>query len=405
MNYQDLQEAKASYRLKATQEQRKPFHKIREEFISYFTPLKIKTMKIEEYVIGRGSKTNNFCYGIERSLDPLGRILGATSMKFGVYYSEKEGRYIFAKKYGSNYKEAFTKVKNCILDLLNAGKNEDYDRIISNPLSTMLKGKILSTYYPDLYLNIFSEEHLNHYLVALDLDTEKLMAKDPIYKRKALIDFKNKDKDMKKWSLDIFSHFLCFEYPRAPKDETTPSDQDDVDYEFPSADSYEYVNMEISIGGSSKTKADYTRNTSSPNYEKEAKKCKKLGDRGEKIVMKAEMDRVMKELQLSDKLAAKKVIWKSRESDSYGFDILSVNPDGSPRYIEVKATQNKVGDMNFYYTLNELETAKQYGKQYYIYIVYDILSKRPKIWRIRNPFLKKELIIKPIQFKVEVKIK
>lgn len=405
MNYQDLQEAKASYRLKAIQQQRKPFHKIREEFISYFTLHKIKSMKIDEYVIGKGSKTNNFCYGIERSLDPLGRILGSTSMKFGVYYSERDGKYIFAKKYGNNYKEAFIRVKNCILDLLNAGKYEDYDRIISNPLSIMLKGKILSTYYPDLYLNIFSEEHLNHYLIALDLDTKELMANDPIYKRKALIDFKNKDKDMKKWSLDLFSYFLCFEYPRAPKDEATSSDQEDVNYEFPTTDSYEYVDLEISIEDPSKTSADYSRNTSTPNYEKEAKKYKMLGDRGEKIVMMAEMDRVRQELRLSEKLAAKKVIWKSRESDSYGFDILSVNQDGSPRYIEVKATQNKVGDMNFYYTLNELETAKQYDKQYYIYIVYDILSKRPKIWRIQNPFLKEELNIKPIQFKVEVRIK
>ena len=27
----------------------------------------------------------------------------------------------------------------------------------------MFKGKILSTYFPERYLNIFSEEHLDHY--------------------------------------------------------------------------------------------------------------------------------------------------------------------------------------------------------------------------------------------------
>ena len=84
---------------------------------------------------------------------------------------------------------------------------------------------------------------------------------------------------------------------------------------------------------------------------------------------------------------AKKLIkWVSRESDTYGYDIKSVNPDMTPRYIEVKATQRNVGNMDFFYTENEFETAKKFGKDYYLYIVFEILTSHPKVWVIRNPF-------------------
>ena len=90
----------------------------------------------------------------------------------------------------------------------------------------------------------------------------------------------------------------------------------------------------------------------------------------------------------------------------YGYDISSVNADGTTRYIEVKATQGVVGDMDFFYTVNELATARQYKENYYMYIVYEITSKSPKIWIIQNPFIgKSNLVLNPIQFKVHVATK
>ena len=93
------------------------------------------------------------------------------------------------------------------------------------------------------------------------------------------------------------------------------------------------------------------------------------------------------------------------KSDSYGYDILSINPDGTNRYIEVKATTGNVGDVDFYYTENEFEKAKEQGKDYYIYIVFEIKSKNPKIWRIQNPFLVSNAWMKPVQYKVSIRTK
>ena len=65
----------------------------------------------------------------------------------------------------------------------------------------------------------------------------------------------------------------------------------------------------------------------------------------------------------------------------------------------------KVGDVDFYYTENEFDKAKEFGKDYFIYLVFEIKSKKPKIWIIRNPFLSGKLEMKPVQYKVSIHTK
>ena len=95
----------------------------------------------------------------------------------------------------------------------------------------------------------------------------------------------------------------------------------------------------------------------------------------------------------------------SLKSDSLGYDILSFEEDGKERYIEVKATRSKVGNANFFLTINEFKTAQE-KENYYIYLVYDILSKEPKIWIIGNPFNPENnnINLEPINFKVSIKV-
>lgn len=112
-------------------------------------------MPIEHYALGNDLPKEgfHFCHTIERRLDGLGRVTGSTSNKFGVYFgrtkSDAEYRYRYTKKFGSNHLEAFENIKQALIDLVDAGKQEDIETLVSNPISTMFKGKILSTYYPD----------------------------------------------------------------------------------------------------------------------------------------------------------------------------------------------------------------------------------------------------------------
>jgi hypothetical protein len=309
MNIHDLREAQVRYenRQEEILKIRENLYQLRSSFVRYFNKSKIANMHIEDYVAGAElpKKGFNFCYALERQLDGLGRIIGATAFKFGVYYgrtkSDDEYKYRFTKKFGNTYQEAFENVKNAILQLLIAGEDEDINGIIRNPLSPMFKGKILCTYFPDRYLNIFSNDHLNYFLIQLDLDNKVIIKSDAVLKREALIEFKNQDEVMKNWSVDLFSNFLYTEYPgRPPKESQTGDIEKDplADYrqpDFPANPLPEFVELEIlpininSTNKQTKRKA----NINKPDYEKEARKLKKLGDRGEKIVMDIEKKRLI----------------------------------------------------------------------------------------------------------------
>ena len=402
MNYQELQQAKQTFRIHTLEKEYKSLFKIRDEFVRKYNPAKIAAMTIDEYVQGKQSKTS-FCYILERTLKGLGNMSGQYATKFGVWYSKEKADYSFEPRLGANYKEVFKRVKVSILNLLESGKAHDYEEIINNPLNALFKGKILSVYYPDDYLNIFSNDHLNHYLKAFDLDTADLMKQNVLYKREVLLKYKNSDKDMKKWSNDMFSVFLWSHYPKAPlKNDEVAVVSREEEIEFPTLESISFVDLRLAKGES----ISYTKPHSgkpSPDYEKEAKKYKKLGDRGEYVVVQAEVKRLMKDFSISESKAKKLIKWVSRESDSYGYDIRSVNGDKTPRYIEVKATQRNVGDMDFYYTENEYETAKRFGRDYYIYVVFEILTPYPKIWVIQNPFdAGVGIKMKPVKYKVQL---
>src|ERR1700722_14576467 len=103
MHIHDLREAQARFENQKDQilKDREELYKLRYSFVKYFNRKRIQTMKIDDYVIGLGKPVNgfNFCYALERQLDGLGRILGATAFKFGVYYgrtrSSKKEEYRF----------------------------------------------------------------------------------------------------------------------------------------------------------------------------------------------------------------------------------------------------------------------------------------------------------------------
>lgn len=405
MNYLELQQAKETFRYVSIEKDRQVYYQAREAFVEHFTLKRIAKMTIDDYVIGNKNDAS-FCYRIERELGPLGNITGQWSTKFGVWRSSETGKYKTEERLGKDFKKVFEIVKNQIIELIVAGQNNDVTSIINNRLNSLFKGKILSTYFPEKYLNIFSNGHLNHYLVSLNLDTKELMKSNPVIKRQTLVDFKNSDEDMKDWSMDMFALFLWSHYPGDPKRKKEIAAKPKLTQpEFPPIGKIEFVNLEMASGAAGTKGNPKAASGKSPNYESEAARAKQLGDRGEHIVMEAEIERLMHERGISKSKACKLVKHVSLESDSFGYDIQSVNHDNSPRYIEVKSTQGKVGDMTFYYTANELATAKKYGNAYYLYIVYEITTISPKIWMLQNPFLKNKLELLPIKYRVNLKTK
>ena len=231
MRSEAIQKAIREFDYSPRRKQIAPLLPIRDEFVDYFNVEFIRHMKVDDYAIGRGIKDwHIFSYGIERTFHDLGSIVGATSYKFGIFYSPGEKTYKWAVRYGETKTKAFNQIKRCIVDLLECGHDGDIEGIANNMLSSMVKGKILSLYYPEQYLNIFSDTHLDAFLVKLGLDTEELLISKPVYKRQRLVEFKNADPVMRTWSMDKFSNFLYVMLPMDDEEENIEEDENDLDF-------------------------------------------------------------------------------------------------------------------------------------------------------------------------------
>lgn len=109
---------------------------------------------------------------------------------------------------------------------------------------------------------------------------------------------------------------------------------------------------------------------------------KEQGIAGENFVLEYEKNRI-KDISLIEKI--KNI---SKINVSAGYDIESFNSNKSiefDRFIEVKTF---IGNSHFYWTKNEIEKARIYGKNYYIYLVnYEKINNKdyePEI--IKNPY-------------------
>ena len=97
--------------------------------------------------------------------------------------------------------------------------------------------------------------------------------------------------------------------------------------------------------------------------------------------------------------------WESKVDDSLGYDILSYELDGTPRYIEVKTTKgNRSNSFSFYISHNELEKSKVL-KNYWIYQVFFSVGQQPVISLIEDPFNAKDINITALNYLVNVQVK
>lgn len=181
--------------------------KERLKFIQLFPENQILNMQLDDYVVGKGGES--FCYWLESKLRELGSIKGGSTAdkKFGLYYSKVEQAYKTIQKWNKNLyvQDAFDNIKVSINELLKAGQIVDIESISNNSLSPMFKSKILATYYPKKYLNVFAPEHVDYFIHKLNLPTNQNSTEG---KRQVLIKFKNENKLLKDFNNYMFMVFL-----------------------------------------------------------------------------------------------------------------------------------------------------------------------------------------------------
>ncbi len=138
------------------------------------------------------------------------------------------------------------------------------------------------------------------------------------------------------------------------------------------------------------------------DWSKKRERDEELGNIGEEFIYEYEKDRVFK----FDPSSVNRVLHLSRlQGDGLGYDISSVNEDGSTRRIEVKTTS---GGLNtpFYMSKNEklfFETYQNDGA--FIYRVYDFdkITRRGKILIITAKDLLSNYNFDPVTFAVTKK--
>jgi hypothetical protein len=130
-------------------------------FLARWPLEKVRAMKLEEYTKARAGDDDesfkaSFCYALEQTT-PVG-IGGSSAIKFAIYARanlEKDPgvrKALFDKLYcwkedlGKTSSEVFAKVRELIVDIVEASQAGDYDRVERNPLSRMLKWKIAFLY-------------------------------------------------------------------------------------------------------------------------------------------------------------------------------------------------------------------------------------------------------------------
>jgi len=404
MKIQELRDYQLEFE-KSIGDHQKGFKKInkkRKKFISDYSIEKLKALSKEEYVIGRQDHST-FCYRIENELNDWGNIHGSTAKKFGLYYGtlgdDQKNKYRIGKKsFGFETEEAFKNIINSIVNLIENRKN--INALKKNLISPMFKGKILSVYFPGEFLNIFAATHLDYFINILGLSN---FSGSELDKQNLLIHYKNNDPIMKNWTIYQYSKFLYTSF-KSPNNEI---DDKKIPKELKKFKDKDFPPIE-------KTKAEYVdlkteKFSSNPkggkagtiDYLERGKRNKKIGDRGEQIVLQAEI-KFLRDNKRFD--LANKVDPVCRKDDSAGFDILSYDLNENEKYIEVKTTIGKVGNRSMYISANELKKSMD-KENYYFYMVYDADSLKPKIWSIKSEELLNDQNIQkePVLFKISLK--
>lgn len=383
----------------------KEINSLRRKFTSDYPINGIIKLTKDEYVIGKGD--SSFCNRIENELNNWGNIHGSPAIKFGLYFGkygeDKIRKYrIGRKEYGTDENIALKKILSAIVELLE-NKN-DFEILKKNPISPMLKGKILSVYYSNDFLNIFSAKHLNYFINILGLDND---SKSELDKQALLLDYKVSDKVMKEWSVYEFSKFLYYSFGN-PNDEIK---EDNISNElkdfklkdFPPIESLKFDYVDLQTVVLPEPKGKWGNKGTKIDYSNRSKRFKRIGDRGEQIVLRAERQ-FLKKNGRND--LAELVDQISERDDSVGYDILSFELDGREKLIEVKSTLRKIGNSNVYLSANELQVAEN-EENYYFYIIYEVGNKRPKIWKVKSSDLLNDnnIVKEPILYKLSMNTK
>ena len=174
------------------------------EFLEQFPKEQLNQLSLDQYCTGTGGR-NNFCWWIERGLQPLGYYFPGSSRTYQIYWKKSTQEY---SKHGfiKNVTDDDVAMKEVAQKLHNLVNQRNLDEVAKYFGDSFIL-KILNTYYPTEYFPINSEKMINHALKIFKVDYSALNVFD---KNKKLYEIYINKKE--KFNLDItpfeFSNLL-----------------------------------------------------------------------------------------------------------------------------------------------------------------------------------------------------
>lgn len=315
----------------------------RGEFLRRFPVKSLPSLTLSNYAIGQ-NKGRTFCHWAEPGTDKWARSTGATASKFGVYFGfagkGSEERYRYTKKFAGDLQlegaqtKVFRNIHTQLLSLVERGPALDFLSVDVNLLSQMLKAKVLSLYFDDLYLPICSGDVLRDVAQELNFDSDSPSE----IQHEALL-LKQKSPTFRDWSnlkltaflLRRVSGKLAGDVPNPPKAPPKKPRVPNLDFE--------------------------------PDFEEMARRAREKGEKSERFALEREESR----LRSRGLTALIPKIHDRTKKPRYGYDFESFSSPGQPRYIEVKTFTAS----RFFVSANELRIAQdeEKGKCYFFYLV------------------------------------
>ena len=146
---------------------------------------KLKTMSLEEYT---NLEKNSFTYWLERETREVGGSGVGSSFSFRIYRRSNkstvytgdnrktDGEYCWFKDLGDTPNEVFLKVRQSILDIVNAAAEADYQKVLAveyGKYGKALQWKIAFLYNPDKFLPIYQTDVISNACKSMGFDKPK----------------------------------------------------------------------------------------------------------------------------------------------------------------------------------------------------------------------------------------
>lgn len=146
-------------------------------FTKKYTKDVIQKLCLETYCFEHAKKDGKktFCYDLNELLKDLPGLCEKTGVRYGIEYKEKQKAYKTKKGYLKKTPEgALELVKKHILEVIELGEKQDIDGLANHEMETLMKNRIVNTYFPNLYLPIIKKEHLDRLLCTLELRNDNI---------------------------------------------------------------------------------------------------------------------------------------------------------------------------------------------------------------------------------------